>query len=142
MEEDIKSDLSSIAFTHPFFSDIVENTLNYIEQLEKENKELLEVKISASAHNQIEKLKQENEELKNLANNKQWIYPCYVAQNYIHRDKIKEQTEWLDNDIKNTKRKIAEEQIYYDDIRKVRLKAYCTKSNEIKNRLKELLGEE
>lgn len=64
------------------------------------------------------------------------------SRGFIHKDKIKEQIEWLDNDIKNTKRKIAEEQIYYDDIRKVRLKAYCTKSNEIKNRLKELLGEE
>ena len=36
MEEEIKNDLSSIAFSHPFFSDIVGNTLNYIERLEKE----------------------------------------------------------------------------------------------------------
>ncbi len=112
MEEDIKSDLSSIAFTHPFFSDVVENTLNYIEQLEEERNTYR---------------RQLNDAF---------------SRGFIHKDKIKEQIEWLDNDIKNTKRKIAEEQIYYDDIRKVRLKAYCTKSNEIKNRLKkELLGE-
>ena len=37
MEEDIKEDLSSIAFSHPFFSDIVVNALNYIEKLEKES---------------------------------------------------------------------------------------------------------
>lgn len=36
MEEDIKDDLASIAFSCPFFSDIIKNSLNYIEQLEKE----------------------------------------------------------------------------------------------------------
>lgn len=40
-----------------------------IEQLEKENEELLEVKISASAHNQIGKLKQKNEELREKIDN-------------------------------------------------------------------------
>ena len=40
MEEDIKNDLAGIAFTHPFFSGIVNNTLVYIEQLEERNKEL------------------------------------------------------------------------------------------------------
>ena len=40
MGEDIKSDLAGIAITHPFFADMVTNALNYIEELEKENKEL------------------------------------------------------------------------------------------------------
>ena len=42
MGEDIKSDLAGIAITHPFFVDMVTNALNYIEELEKENKELKE----------------------------------------------------------------------------------------------------
>ena len=44
MEEDIKNDLVGIAFTRPFFSDIVNNTLNYIEKLEQENEELRDFK--------------------------------------------------------------------------------------------------
>jgi hypothetical protein len=40
MEEELKNDLAGIAFSHPFFSDIVTGVLNYIEKLEKENKEL------------------------------------------------------------------------------------------------------
>lgn len=42
MGEDIKSDLAGIAIIHPFFADMVTNALNYIEELEKENKELKE----------------------------------------------------------------------------------------------------
>ena len=42
MGEDIKSDLAGIAITHPFFAAMVTNALNYIEELEKENKELKE----------------------------------------------------------------------------------------------------
>lgn len=42
MGEDIKNDLAGIAITHPFFVDMVTNALNYIEELEKENKELKE----------------------------------------------------------------------------------------------------
>ena len=38
--------------------------LNLIEKLQKENEELLEVKVSASAHNIILELENENEELK------------------------------------------------------------------------------
>ena len=45
-------------------------------------------------------LEEENEELKRLANNKQWISPCYVAQNYIPKSKIKEKIEEWDKSIK------------------------------------------
>lgn len=42
MEEEIKNDLAGIAFSHPFFSGIVDETLNYIKKLEEENKLLTE----------------------------------------------------------------------------------------------------
>lgn len=38
--------------------------LKLLEKLQKENEELLEVKVSASAHNRILELEKENEELK------------------------------------------------------------------------------
>lgn len=63
----------------------------------------------------------------------------------ISKSKIKEQIKWLDNDIKNTKTKMKEEQTfpnYLSDYRKERMKAYITKSKEIKERLQELLREE
>ena len=36
MEEKLKNDLAGIAYSHPFFSGIVENALNYIKELETE----------------------------------------------------------------------------------------------------------
>ena len=42
----------------------IEHYKEYIEKLQKENEELLEVKVSASAHNRILELEKENEELK------------------------------------------------------------------------------
>lgn len=46
------------------------------------------------------KLKEENEDLKNLANNKKWISPCYVAQNYIPVSLVEEKIEELNRKIK------------------------------------------
>lgn len=40
-------------------------------------------------------LEEENKDLKNLANNKQWISPCYVAQNYIPVSLVEEKIEEL-----------------------------------------------
>lgn len=40
-------------------------------------------------------LEEENKDLKNLANNKQWISPCYVAQNYIPTSLVEETIEEL-----------------------------------------------
>ena len=38
----------------------------------------------------IVELEDQVEELKNLANNTQWISPCYVAENYIAKEKVDE----------------------------------------------------
>lgn len=40
-------------------------------------------------------LEDQVEELKNLANNTQWISPCYVAENYIAKEKVDEKIEEL-----------------------------------------------
>lgn len=40
MEEEVKNDLASIAFTHPYYRNMVDNTFNYINELEEKNKEL------------------------------------------------------------------------------------------------------
>ena len=40
-------------------------------------------------------LEKQVEELKNLANNTQWISPCYVAENYIAKEKVDEKIEKL-----------------------------------------------
>lgn len=45
-------------------NDDIKFLVNSIEKLQKENEELLEVKVSASAHNRILELEKENEELK------------------------------------------------------------------------------
>ena len=99
----------------------------------------------------IIELKEENEELKEQVEylkHEVVLHGSTVEKlvrekmNSIPKSKVEEQIQWLDNDIKNTKEKIKREQIYWDDIRKIRLKAYNTKSNEIRNRLQELLEEE
>ena len=48
----------------------------------------------------VKELEEEKAELKNLANNKQWISPCYVAQNYIPISKVKEKIEKLKQEYK------------------------------------------
>lgn len=63
----------------------------------------------------------------------------------ISKSKIEEQIKWLDNDIKNTKTKMKEEQTfpnYLSDYRKARMKAFITKSKEIKERLQDLIGKD
>mgnify|MGYP003295698791 CR=1 FL=1 len=48
----------------------------------------------------IIELEDQVEELKNLANNTQWISPCYVAENYIAIEKVDKKIEELDEKIK------------------------------------------
>lgn len=62
-----------------------------------------------------------------------------------YEDKIKEQIEWLEKDIERTKISTKfqkEPNIIYEDIRKVRLRAFNTKSKEIIRRLKNIVGED
>lgn len=49
-----------------------------------------EVYKNKKLENRVKDLEEENKELTNLANNKQWISPCYVAHNYIPKSKIRE----------------------------------------------------
>lgn len=58
------------------------------------NKQPLLLKLYAILSD-FEKVLEENEELKKLANNKQWISPCYVAQNYIPKSRVIEKIEEL-----------------------------------------------
>ncbi len=48
----------------------------------------------------LDNMLEENKELKELANKKQWISPCYVAENYISKNKIREKIAELDKLIK------------------------------------------
>lgn len=78
--------------------------LNLIEKLQKENEELLEVKVSASAHNRILELEKENEELKQEMEKRKWVH---IKENgeveplfYISKDKIREKIKELEEEKK------------------------------------------
>lgn len=58
---------------------------------------------------EVNSLKENNEALLELANNKQWISPCYVAQNYISKQKIKDKIE----ELKKNPLKIKQNGKYY-----------------------------
>ena len=74
----------------------LEILLNLIEKLQKENEELLEVKVSTSAHNRILELEKENEELKErIREHTLLISPYYIKENYIPIQKIKDKIEEL-----------------------------------------------
>lgn len=62
----------------------------------KENEELLEVKVSTSAHNRILELEKENKELKErIREHTLLISPYYIKENYIPIQKIKDKIEEL-----------------------------------------------
>ena len=126
------------------------NALNHIlsdyKRVLKENEELLEVKVSASARNRILELEKENEELKKY---KEYYSSArqLVDNNYIHKQKIKDIIDRIDYDIKKTKEIISKNTNIYASYRKndyqiVRLRAMNTKSLDIKKRLQELLESE
>ncbi len=126
------------------------NALNHIlsdyKRVLKENEELLEVKVSASARNRILELEKENEELKKY---KEYYSSArqLVDNNYIHKQKIKDIIDRIDYDIKKTKEIISNNTNIYATYRKndyqiVRLRAMNTKSLDIKKRLQELLESE
>lgn len=130
MEEDIKNDLSSIVFSHPFFRDIVGNTLNYIEKLEQENNNY---KAAALKNDDLYKeVCNKNKELEND------LTSVYISGVYDERKKwqlkIKEKIEELDNRIKSntTEEEYKKDKIYT-----------CKDFNEfITSVLQELLGDE
>ena len=115
-----------------------ENECDYKRVL-KENEELLEVKVSASACNRILELEKENEELKKY---KEYYSSTrqLVDNNYIHKQKIKDIIDRIDYDIKKTKEIISNGQ--KNDYQIVRLRAMNTKSLDIKKRLQKLLESE
>lgn len=71
----------------------IENLIKGYRELEEKNKRYEKIYKEYGIDDltrEIERLEEDNEELKRLANNKQWISPCYVAQNYIPKSKVKE----------------------------------------------------
>ena len=71
----------------------IENLIKAYRELEKKNKRYEKIYKEYGIDDlvrKIERLEEDNEDLKRLANNKQWISPCYVAQNYIPKSKVKE----------------------------------------------------
>lgn len=120
-----------------------------IQDLKAENEELLEVKVSASAHNRILELEKENEELKDFKKQVTYIENTNFIKykNYISIQKLKDIIDRIDYDIKKTKEIISKNTNIYASYRKndyqiVRLKAMNTKSLDIKNRLQKLLESE
>lgn len=67
------------------YCDALEGLINGYRTLEKH---LGFYEKNGSYKARILELEDQVEELKNLANNKQWISPCYVAENYIAKEKV------------------------------------------------------
>lgn len=81
----------------------MQHILSDYKRILKENEELLEVKVSTSAHNRILELEKENEELKErIREHTLLISPYYVKENYIPiqkiKDKLKKKVEELTDD--------------------------------------------
>ena len=72
----------------------IEHILSDYKRVLKENEELLEVKVSASAHNRILELEKENKELKErIREHTLLISPYYVKENFIPVQKVKDKIE-------------------------------------------------
>lgn len=154
-DPDIKALVKSIDILSDY-----KRVLEINEVLLKENEELLEVKVSTSAHNRILELEKENKELK-LYNNSitsqleqmttekfknGWFHQSEFKDS-IPVQKVKDIIDRIDYDIKKTKEIISKNTNIYVSYRKndyqiVRLKAMNTKSLDIKKRLQELLESE
>ena len=99
----------------------VKNVINDYKKLLKENEELLEVKVSASAHNRILELEKEIKELRKENNrleeqveyDKTHIYtPQTIELNFISKSKIRRNDEIID--ILNSDLRINEKNFWYD----------------------------
>lgn len=105
----------------------------YVKQLEEENKELLEVRVSANAHNRIMELEKEKEEYRIGWCNKGEELEEY-KKNSISKSKVKEKIEELDKRIKSN--------VTEDEYKNLRIYT-CKDFNEfITSVLQELLREE
>lgn len=77
----------------------IEHILTDYKRVLKEKEELLEVKVSTSAHNRILELEKENEELKErIREHTLLISPYYVKENFIPVQKIKDKIEKLNDE--------------------------------------------
>lgn len=86
------------------------------------------------------------EEIKQIKEDECTATKCQIiTQNYIRKDKIKELINQLEYDEQKTRNikytRGTNHTQYLSEYDKIRLKAYITKTKEIKNRLKELLEE-
>ena len=111
-EEDIE-ELKRLLYRNELSQYGKRKLINYYEQQEKdykrvlkENEELLEVKVSASAHNRILELEKENEELKKY---KEYYSPArqLVDNNYIQKQKVKEVIKELEDNIYRIKKQYS-----------------------------------
>ena len=84
----------------------IEHILSDYKRVLKENEELLEVKVSASAHNRILELEKENEELKKY---KEYYSSArqLVDNNYIQKQKVKEVIKELEDNIYRIKKQYS-----------------------------------
>lgn len=84
----------------------LEHILSDYKRVLKENEELLEVKVSASAHNRILELEKENEELKKY---KEYYSSArqLVDNNYIQKQKVKEVIKELEDNIYRIKKQYS-----------------------------------
>ena len=121
----------------------LEHILSDYKRVLKENEELLEVKVSTSAHNRILELEKEDEELKkfHIQDNK---HLDFIMLHCIPVQKVEDIIDRIDYDIKKTKEIISNNSNIYtsdrrNDYQIVRLRAMNTKSLDIKKRLQELL---
>lgn len=85
---------------------ILHHILSDYKRVLKENEELLEVKVSASAHNRILELEKENEELKKY---KEYYSSArqLVDNNYIQKQKVKEVIKELEDNIYRIKKQYS-----------------------------------
>lgn len=112
IEEDIKDIEKYISFTskrenfshdtdwnwNKDLANKIEHILSDYKRVLKENEELLEVKVSTSAHNRILELEKENEELKkfHIQDNK---HLDFIMQHSIPVQKVKDKTEELEEEL-------------------------------------------
>lgn len=106
----------------PKLDQAIEHILRDYKRVLKENEELLELKVSASAHNRILELEKENEELKKFITEGITVAPHstyknyrldFLRENFVSKKKIKDKIEELnrkiDKSIDNSKGGLDEE---------------------------------